>query len=155
MRIEFALIITAIFSTGCAYTPREVADPKAITLNAAMVDVANSLNDMRDVTDKRGKLGLLVDEVQVTFNINSKATNTNKLTVGLSNVPVSGGLFAANAENTLQSEGSRGNQIIIKMKNIATADMSKANKQYVTRCYGSDNKPIRCPRDFMIQGVQP
>ncbi|MER8846044.1 hypothetical protein [Mesorhizobium australicum] len=151
MKRAFLFIASALLLSACGtYTPKEVADPQAITLHAAMVDVADSLNDMRDRTAARGKLGMLVDEVQVTFNVSSKATSTNKLAVSAANIPVAGGILGANADSQLVGEGNRGNQITIKMKNIATADMSKASKEYVKRCYGSDNKPIRCPKDFFV-----
>jgi hypothetical protein len=95
---------------------------------------------------------MLVDEVSVTFNVSSKATNTNKLAVSVANIPLAGGILGASADNQLVAEGNRGNQITIKMKNIATADMSKSSKEYVHLCYGSDMKPIRCPKDFFVQG---
>lgn len=151
MKTGFLFVLLPLALAGCGtYTPREVADPKAITLNAAMVDVAESLNDMRDRTTARGKLGMLVDEVEVTFNISSKATSTDKLAVSAANIPVAGGILGANADSQLVAEGNRGNQITIKLKNIATADMSKASKEYVRVCYGGDNKRIRCPPDFMV-----
>ncbi|CAN7485797.1 hypothetical protein [Mesorhizobium sp. LjRoot246] len=143
--VMYAPILASIFLTACGtYTPREVADPKAITLNAALIDVADSLNDMRAKAENRGNFGLIVDEVDVTFNVSSKATNTGKLAVSVANMPVAGGILGASGENTLVAEGNRGNQIVIKMKNLATADTSKAtNKRLVDRC-AVKHPPIDC-----------
>lgn len=131
-----ASILAPIVLSGCGtFTPKEVADPRAITLNDAMIDVADSLNDMRAKAERRGNFGLIVDEVIVTFNVSSQATNTGKLSVTASNVPVAGGVLGASAENTLVATGIRGNQITITLKNLATADTSKAtNRKLVDRC---------------------
>lgn len=134
-----------ILLVGCGtYTPREVADPSAITLKAALVDVADSLNEMRARTQPRDKFGLIPDEVTVTFNIAAHGTNTGKLNVTASGVPLSPGTLGASADNTQVAESNRGNQIIVKFKNIATADLSKGNKTLVDRCF-VNNPPKDCP----------
>ncbi|MES0110149.1 hypothetical protein [Mesorhizobium sp. M0013] len=147
-----ACIFAALPLVGCGtYTPREVADPKAITLNAALIDVADSLNDMRSRTANRDKFGLLVDEVTVTFNVSSKATDTGKLAVSVANIPVGGGVLGASGENTLVAEGNRGNQITVKFKNLATADLSKGDKQFIENCR-KHPKP-GCPGVVLNQGI--
>lgn len=129
-----APILAPLILSACAYTPKDVADPQAITLNAALNDVADSLNDVRTRTANRDKFGLLVDEVTVTFNVNSKGTNTNKLALNVANVPVSDGILGASADNTLVAEGYRGNVIVVKFKNLATADLSKGDKDFIDKC---------------------
>ncbi|MBZ9854890.1 hypothetical protein LB566_13860 [Mesorhizobium sp. CA13] len=145
MKGKFLFTILPLTVAGCGtYTPKEVADPKAITLNAAMIDVADSLNDMRARTRGRDNFGLIVDQVTVTFNVSSQATNTGKLAVTASNIPVAAGILGASAENTLVATGNRGNQIIITLKNLATADTSKAtNKKLVDRC-AVKHPPLDC-----------
>lgn len=139
----FAPLSVIILLTACGtYTPVDVADPRAVTLNAALIDVADSLNDMSNRTRDRDKFGLLVDEVTVTFNINSKATNTGKLTVNAANIPVAAGLLGMTGENQLVAEGYRGNVVTVKLKNLATADTSKASG--TANICSSRNPPVWC-----------
>lgn len=144
MRSAPLLALLPIVLAGCGtYTPRDVADPHAITLNAALIDVADSLNDMKARARDRDKFGLIVDEVTVTFNVNSKATNTGKLTVNAASFPIAGGTLGLVGDNQLVADSSRGNQITIKLKNLATADTSKANPRIVDACRGQ-NPPDWC-----------
>ncbi|CDX21358.1 hypothetical protein MPL3356_350075 [Mesorhizobium plurifarium] len=151
MRSAAVLACFPILIAGCGtYTPREVADPSAITLKAALVDVADSLNEMRARTDSRDKFGLIPDEVTVTFNIAAHGTNTGKLNVTASGVPLGPATLGASAENTQVADSNRGNQIVIKLKNIATADLSKGNKTLVDRCF-----VINPPKDCPVIAIKP
>ena len=122
----FILSINMLSLAGCgAFTPREVAEPSNVTLRQAVFDVAETLRDVRDLTPPGKKTGLMADEVTVTFNIAASSTTTNKADLTVSNVPVGNGVLGASAGTQNVSEANRGNQIVIKFRNIATADMSK------------------------------
>lgn len=157
MKIRFMIlmIVTSTALGGCFYTPREVADPPTITLNDALTDVADSLNNVQLRSAGRQKVGLLVDEVQVVFNVSSKATSTGKLGVTTTATPIPiGGTFGLNASGELVSEGLRGNVITVKFKNVATADMSKSKFTAPDICSGP-NPPPSCPVIFFDQTLTP
>ncbi|BCG72059.1 hypothetical protein MesoLj113a_32170 [Mesorhizobium sp. 113-1-2] len=133
MKPFYVLAIVPGALTGCGtYTPREVANPPTITVQQALNDVGDGLNGLRAKTN--GKYGLIVDEVNVSFNISSKATSDGKLGITTDKIPIGGGgLLGVTASQDLANESNRGNQISIKLKNIATADL-KGNDTLIKRC---------------------
>lgn len=135
---------------GCAYSPREVADPPEITLNHALTDVADSLDELRKKTEHRPKVGLFVDEVTVQFNMSAKATSTGQIGITGANIPIPalGGLAGFSASHQIVNDGQRGNVIVVKLKNLATADMSKADKALRDRCMRNPRGP-GCPVTYM------
>jgi len=116
-----------LLSSGCAYRPPEVADPHAITLKAAVIDVADSLSAVKQLTRTRQQIGLYPSEATVEFNIASKSTEEDTLKIDAS--APSGFLFpiSGSAASTLTNEGSRGNKITITFKNIMDSKMSKVD----------------------------
>lgn len=127
-----ALLCVCLTTSGCVYSVGEVADPPKITVQQALSDVGDGLNTLRSKTS--GKYGLLVDEVNVTFNISSKATQNGSLGITTEKIPiVTSGLLGATANQTIASEANRGNTITIKLKNIATADL-KGDRSLLERC---------------------
>lgn len=126
MKNQIILIATTAILTGCGtYTPRQVAEPSSITLRKAVFDVATTLRDVQSVTPPDKKTGMMADEATVTFNIAASSKTTNSGELSISNVPLAKGAVTGSIGTENISEGSTGNQIIIKFKNIATADMSK------------------------------
>jgi hypothetical protein len=122
MKGSIALGIAAaslVVLSGCGYRSEEVADVNSITLRKAVFDVADTLEAVKEHTKNRDKVGLYVDEAQVTFNVAAKAVDTTDLKLGASSpsgfIPVS-----ASADFGNTSEGDRGNQITITFKNAAT-----------------------------------
>lgn len=147
------LIATASLLSGCGtYTPREVGEPSNVTLRKAVFEVAETLRDVRDVTPPGKKSGLMADEVTVTFNIAASSTTTNNADLTVSNVPVGKGPAEASAGTQNVSEGSRGNQITIKFKNVATADMSKGIYKVNT---GSESVESICRRTKLCTMTAP
>lgn len=141
------LFVAGIASTGCAYRPHEVADPHAITLKAAITDVANSLSDVKAMTKARSQIGLYPSEATVEFNIASKSTEEDTLKIDASAptgfiFPISG-----SAGSTLTNEGSRGNKITVTFKNIIDSKMSKAD---IDRCLKTP-RPAGCPNIMLRQ----
>jgi hypothetical protein len=121
---------------------KQVADPSSITLDAALNDVADSLYQLRQKTLDRDKVGLAVDEVSVTFNVSARANNTGTATANASiSPPMTGGTGGLMVSNTLINEGIRGNQVVVKFKNLATADLTKG-----ALVKGKDGKPMVDPR---------
>jgi hypothetical protein len=143
----------AVLVAGCAYQPRQVADPGEITLDSALMQLANGLNNMRDQTRARDKLGLIVDEAEVTLNISAKATKEGQLTLSASQIPIASGLLGLTASEKLSNEGTRGNTIVIRFKNIATADLSKGDRRLLDDCFG--NKPPKICSVMLLTRPQP
>lgn len=111
---------------GCGtFSPREVAEPSGITVRDAVFEVATTLMEVQDLVPPEKRSGLLADDVTVTFNVAATSATTSSANLNISNVVLPNGSLGGDAgfENT--SHGTRGNQITIKFKNIATADMSK------------------------------
>ncbi|MGO7353896.1 hypothetical protein ACC676_08660 [Rhizobium ruizarguesonis] len=127
MRIGgYSVFLFGFLLSSCGtFTPREVAEPSNVTLRRAIFDVAETLRDVQDVTPPGKKSGLMADEVTVTFNIAASSTTTNNADLTVSNVPVGTGALEASAGTKNVSDASRGNQIVVKFRNIATADMTK------------------------------
>ncbi|WAC26275.1 hypothetical protein [Ancylobacter sp. SL191] len=112
-----ALLLIAIGLGGCW----QITEPNPdITLKQAMLDVADSIQAVRERTSDRQKAGLIVDEVTVVFNISSKRTAGGELGIGASAIPIAGGGLSANAKSTSGSEDLAGNTITVKLKNIST-----------------------------------
>ena len=146
MKIHNLVVLSAWFVlSACAYRPADVADPNAITLRAAVLDVADTLAEAKRRTKYREQTGLYPTEATVEFNIASKSTEADTLKIDASAptgfvVPIS-----ASAQSSLTNEGSRGNTIKITFKNIVDSKMSNAE---VKRCMQTP-RPPGCP-NFMV-----
>lgn len=114
----------ALASCG-TFTPRQVAEPSSVTVRDAVFEVATTLRDVQDLVPPDKRAGLLADEVTVVFNVAATATTTSGADLRISNVALPSGTLGAGASTENISLGTRGNQITIKFKNIATADMTK------------------------------
>lgn len=121
--VSCSLLVAALVFSGCAST-RVVDNPGKITLEEALKSVGQGLHDMKDAM-KDVKTGLVPSEVTVTFNITASGSDTGKLYIELSSVPVSGGLGKGGGgiDSTLSS--TRGNQITVKFSNLLFTDKEK------------------------------
>lgn len=138
---------------GCGtYTTAEVADPPNISVASAMAQVGDGLSTLNHKLAGQDKYGLLVDEVSVQFNVSAKATSDGKLGVTTANIPLSGGTISPSASADLTNESNRGNIITIKLKNIATADLTKGERGLIERCLRIPT-PSGC--DNVIKQVTP
>ena len=108
---------------GCTYRPEEVADPRSISLQSAVFEVADTLAATRARTKDRDKVGLYVDEAVVSFNVAAKSTESTGLKLGAS-APAGFVPLNASADYSLVGEGSRGNTVTITFKNIASLGKS-------------------------------
>lgn len=135
----------ALFLTACGtYTPAQVAKPSDVTLRQAVFEVATTLRDVQSLVPDDKKVGLMADEATIVFNVAASSKTTSGADLTVSNVPVAGGAIGGGASTENISEASRGNQVTIKFKNIATADMSKgvySLKQF----QGASKKPKKHP----------
>lgn len=116
-------IFVALFSTlllfGCATTKNVVPEPKKITFEDAMEQVANGLNRMYDIGKDHPKSGLTPSEVTIEFNISADASDQGKLSIEAgANVIDSIQVTKAGAEAGSEIKASRGNKITIKFTNL-------------------------------------
>ncbi len=115
------LVSTVLLLNGCATS--RIADPGKITLQQALVSVAEGLDQMAQA--QKRKTGLVPSEVDVTFNITASATDAGKLYVELSSIPAAGGTLKAGGEASTSISATRGNQVTIKFTNLLFADKDK------------------------------
>lgn len=122
--VFFCAVACALAGCG-TYTPRQVAEPSSVTVRDAVFEVATTLRDVQNLVPPERRAGLLADEVTVVFNVAATSNTTSGADLRISNVALPSGTLAAGVDTKNVSEGTRGNQITIKFKNIATADMTK------------------------------
>ncbi|WP_426289064.1 hypothetical protein ACN9MC_04925 [Ensifer adhaerens] len=145
------LLVAGASATSCA-SPNQVADPTEITLERAINEVADSLNNLQTRTANRQKIGLIVDQATVTFNVAATATNTASANGSLNALPLgTGGTGTLSVSNSLVNDGTRGNTITVVFKNIATADYSKGGLTMVERCRKNPSLP-ECKK-IMQRGI--
>lgn len=124
MRWQFSGAAICFVLGGCGfYLPSDVARPGDITLETAMKDTGKSLVAMRDeLRSGQFRTGLIADEVTVTFNISANASMGNTLTLEAGQ-PQKAGAFLLTGlkdEFKIENTSARGNQIVVKLKNIYT-----------------------------------
>ncbi|WP_299724674.1 hypothetical protein [Devosia sp.] len=137
------LAIIAAYSLAACTTQRASPTP-TISLQAALIDTADSLNALRQRTASRDRFGLAVETVTVEFNVSSKATNTAKAGLSTKDTPLGvGGLLGIDASNEFVTDNSAGNKITIVLRNLATMDNSKANPDLYRDCRPGGN-PANC-----------
>ncbi|MCK9364915.1 MAG: hypothetical protein M0P74_15110 [Syntrophales bacterium] len=115
-------MLAAIFFTfslfGCA-TLKVVPEPKKITFEEAMEQVANGLNRMYDIGKDHPKSGLTPSEVTIEFNISADAADKGKLSIEAgANVLDVLQVTKVGAEAGSEIKASRGNKITIKFTNL-------------------------------------
>jgi len=113
-----AFFLMAMLISGCAAS-KIVPEPRKITFEEAMVQVANGLNKMYDIGKDHPKSGLTPSEVTVEFNISADATDKGKLSIEVgANVLDALQVTKAGAEVGSELKASRGNKITIKFTNL-------------------------------------
>src|SRR5437879_6493057 len=97
-------------------------EPGKITLTEAMREVATGLNAMYDIRSKGPKSGLLPGEVTIVFNVSASTKDAGKLYIEAGATPVDVLKFVkAGGEVSSEIATSRGNQVTIKLTNVAFA----------------------------------
>lgn len=117
-----ALSLVVLLSGCSSMYPKEVANPKEITLEQALADVGSGLRKLHE-EQKGVKTGLIADSVEITFNVKASANQDNKLTIDLSRdivVPEVTSKQKLEGEAKSHAEGLRENKITIKFKNFLT-----------------------------------
>ncbi|WP_156034944.1 hypothetical protein [Pseudorhizobium marinum] len=96
-------------------------------MNKATSEVAVALHNLEAAYPPNKRIGLIVDEVTIEFNVTAAATDGGIQQLNLANVPLQGpgGTFGASLQGQQTANANRGNIITVKFKNIATADMTK------------------------------
>jgi hypothetical protein len=114
--------------SGCAaFTPSDIAQPSEISIQDAMAAAGEGLVRMNQEVRKAGlKFGLIACETTTVFNIAAGAKDSSKLVMDLKLSPGPGlptpiltGTAGANTEYVQASDATRGNQITIRMVNVA------------------------------------
>lgn len=138
MRWGAATVVWAVALAGCAsMRPVDVAKPSELTVDQALLDVATGLNNFRQqARQAKTSYGLLVDEVTVDLNVTASATDSSKLVIDAANIAPSvlaGGTLGGSVTAEAGSTAERGNKIIVKLKNVYTAELNaQALKQQIT-----------------------
>lgn len=129
MRKTFAILtlLSATLASCASFTPSEIVKPSEISLDRAIQDVSKSLHHAQDQYPSDKRLGLMVDEVQVQFQVAAAASNSGSAQLNVAAIPVSpaGGTIGGNIQGQEGSNANRGNTITVTFKNIASADMTK------------------------------
>lgn len=120
-----ALLVLAS-AVGCTNKVYAVAQPSNITLENAMVQVVQGLKAMQDFEKNNPdtKLGAIIDEVDLNFQISTTAQNDGKLTVAVSapaGAPIGGNLGFSNEEII---GAQRGSNIQVKLRSVITAPLN-------------------------------
>lgn len=129
-------------------TPQQVAKPSDVTVRSAVIELADTFNELQQRVQGRPKVGLLVDEATVEFNVAAKATNKANASATADALPFAQGTLGLSVANEAYAEGSRGNKITITFKNVATADYSKGGKEIADKCLRAPVPP-GCPPILM------
>lgn len=131
MRKVFAIValMSGALANCASFTPEQVAKPSDISLDTALNNVADSLHRLQDKYANKKKIGMMVDEVQVQFDIAVAASNGGQAQLNVAQVPLgaAGGTLGASAQHQESANANRGNTITVTFRNIATADLSKGS----------------------------
>jgi len=112
-----SILVSGLILYGCA-TSRVVPEPKKITFEDAMEQVANGLNKIYDIGKNHPKSGLAPSEVTIEFNISANATDNGKITIDTDNILGSVQVNKAIVEAGSEIKASRENKITIKFTNL-------------------------------------
>lgn len=134
-RIVVALLIAAVFASGCTMLkPETVVSPSEVTVEDALKTVGRGIAGLKSELDKEKiTIGLLIDEVQLTLALTSKATDSKTLAVDISKTLASGTagidgkVFGLSSVET--AEGSRGSTLVIKLKNAALVEIKNKEER--------------------------
>jgi hypothetical protein len=115
------LLIFALlgFVAGCG-NPRPI--PSDITLRQALEEVKDGIQLLQERKVGEKPAGLLISEVQVSFNITANAKDTSKLGLDLAPGGVIKEIPTGVFEKTTETGLTRGNQISFKFQNLFLAN---------------------------------
>ena len=145
MRYHFMLvaIVTGVFAAGCTtLKPEAVVSPSEVSVEDALRTVGRGIAGMKAELDKEKiTTGLLVDEVQLTLALTSKATDSKTLAVDISKTLASGAagiggkVFGLSSVET--AEGARGSTLTIKLKNAALVEIKNKDERGKQTVFGA------------------
>lgn len=104
---------------GCATTPKSL--PSDITLASALTQVRDGIAILGAPTEGK-KAGLMVSEVNVTFNVAAEVGEEKELKVDLSPGNVIKEIPSGSFSSSSTYEEGRGNQITFKFQNVMFAN---------------------------------
>jgi hypothetical protein len=141
-----ASFAVATFIGGCCESPKD-----KISLVEAMRQVGKGLNEMNKAAhpDGSGKAyGLYADEVTITFNVQASKSTTDKNSLTLSAdvappiIPIKAGV-SDTASNSTTSTRSRGNTIVVTLKNPVFATTGTLAHDAITGISSSTGTPAK------------
>ncbi len=109
----------AILAAGCVSTQPVPSD---ITLRDALLQVKDGLHLLQERQAGDKQAGLLISEVQVTFNITANAKESTKLGLDLAPGGITKLIPTGSFEAASESGWTRGNQISFKFQNLFLAN---------------------------------
>jgi hypothetical protein len=108
-----------ILTTGCAST---TPIPSDITLRDALLQVRDGIQLLQEKQKDQKPAGLLISEVQVSFNITANSKDSTKLGLDLAPAGITKLIPTGSFEKTSEVGLTRGNQISFKFQNLFLAN---------------------------------
>ena len=148
LRFNFGILALSVITfSGCTtLRPETVVTPSEVTVEDALRTVGKGISGLKEELNAKNIItGLLVDEVQLTLNLTSKATDSKTLAVDISKTLASGTpgiggkVFGLTSVET--AEGSRGSVLIIKLKNAALVEIKNPKEREIQTPF---NVPLVC-----------
>ena len=139
---RLALLICGFVALGgCSQRVYEVAQPSNISLDQAMQDVATSLAHLRDFEKANNiQLGVVIDEVNLNFQVAANAQDSTKLAVAVSSPAHAPVVASLNASDETLLAAQRGSTIQVKMKSVITAPLNEVGCFYFIPNYLNSKK---------------
>jgi hypothetical protein len=130
--------------TGCATTK---PIPSDITLRDALLQVRDGIQLLQERQRDSKPAGLLISEVQVSFNITATAKDSTKLGLDLAPVGIIKELPKAFFESTSEVGLTRSNQISFKFQNLFLANKDTLIGVSITPIATTSEKSITKAKD--------
>ena len=108
-----------LLATGCASTK---PIPSDITLRDALLQVKDGIQLLQEKQKDQKPAGLLISEVEVSFNITANAKDSSKLGLDLAPEGITKLIPTGSFEKTSEVSLIRGNQISFKFRNLFLAN---------------------------------
>lgn len=147
-----------ILATGCAFTK---PIPSDITLRDALLQVRDGIQLLQEQQKDQKPAGLLISEVQVSFNITASAKDSTKLGLDLAPGGITKLIPTGSFEKTSEVGLTRSNQISFKFQNLFLANkdtlvgMSVAPITTITEKTTTKGKDTESTTEKIPQTTQP
>ena len=144
--ISVCLIMVSLFAIFLRCAP-VVSKPSDITLAQALTQVRDGIQLLQVRPPGSKPAGLLISEVQVTFNITAKASNSDKICLDLSPPPIAKVIPKGSIESKSDVSSERGNQITFKFQNLFLASKETLIGMSVAPFNGTSETVVTTSKD--------